>query len=278
MMGKYVLIKKDGQTTKMDITPDFEAKIKEKRGHKCWENCENATVLCCQKIADDVKSPIDKYDFITDGYQIFDEDGKMLCLHIDECENYKKAKPVKLSAEEQRRIKLIREDLRKAFFGTDDLKEAYTTQFAQMRDGRISGVRGKTLADFLINAVRDALIERKEKNIFNLIDEELENVRLSVNKSLAYYTGEKEYFKSGNLLKANIIMLAVNSVLNDLNFKKIEDITLDKVDSFIRKVNNYLDAYTDRHEMFNSLDTIEMVYNKSKEIVDEETYGTSIKK
>lgn len=113
--------------------------------HLCWENCENASVLKCQKIYDKVKKEIGEYNFITDGYQTFDTTGKMDRFIITRCKNYRMVKPKKLTAEDIKRIKMAKDGLRMAYFGADSLREAYEIQSELEEKGLIKNIRGKEL-------------------------------------------------------------------------------------------------------------------------------------
>lgn len=62
----------------------------ERQNHLCW-NCKNATAIDCDKVADCFKNTIDLYDFIDEGYQIYE--GKSLDRFIvTKCKKYKKSK------------------------------------------------------------------------------------------------------------------------------------------------------------------------------------------
>ena len=96
----------------------FEAKQK----HLCWENCVNASPDLCPKVTDIVKKRIDEYDFITHGFQIFDEKGRMDKFIVTECENYKKTYITeKIDAARTRKLK---ESLMLTYYDTDNIREA----------------------------------------------------------------------------------------------------------------------------------------------------------
>ena len=60
--------------------------------HLCWQNCVNATCDNCPKIRDIKKKNIEKYDFITDGYQIYDKKGELQIFTVTNCKKYIKSK------------------------------------------------------------------------------------------------------------------------------------------------------------------------------------------
>lgn len=60
--------------------------------HLCWDNCQNAYVSKCPKIADYPMKDINCYPFITNGYQIITDDHQEEKLVVTECSLYQKAK------------------------------------------------------------------------------------------------------------------------------------------------------------------------------------------
>lgn len=60
----------------------------ERQEHLCWHSCVNSYPLQCRKVFDGVKRNIDEYDFITDGYQIFDKNGEVEHFVVTGCTNY----------------------------------------------------------------------------------------------------------------------------------------------------------------------------------------------
>ena len=71
------------------------------QNHLCWNDCANAFSTKCPKITDRYKKTIENYGFITDGYQIYNEEGELTCFCVTGCNNYKKEKrkPLKNSKE-----------------------------------------------------------------------------------------------------------------------------------------------------------------------------------
>ena len=57
--------------------------------HLCWNNCLNATPNNCPKIKNERKRTINNYEFITDGYQIINDD-KLIKFVVSKCKKYKK--------------------------------------------------------------------------------------------------------------------------------------------------------------------------------------------
>ena len=55
--------------------------------HKCGK-CANCLGSMCDKVHDEIKKRIDRYPFILDGYQIFDNEGKVDKFIVNECKNF----------------------------------------------------------------------------------------------------------------------------------------------------------------------------------------------
>lgn len=60
--------------------------------HICWSPCVNAEPTNCEKVSDfwDQKKTIDKYPFITEGFQLF-KDGKLDKFYVISCKNHVKS-------------------------------------------------------------------------------------------------------------------------------------------------------------------------------------------
>ena len=104
--------------------------------HLCWLNCENATVKKCPKIADRSKKRIDRYDFITDGYQIISENGVDTFV-VTKCTNYLEEIPKKLTKEDIIRLKKVREDIYMNYFNAASTKEAKSIEKHLVKTGQI---------------------------------------------------------------------------------------------------------------------------------------------
>lgn len=113
------------------------------RKHLCWENCKNCSPKICPKINDEVKQKIDKYDFITDGYQILNKDGKIDTFVVTNCKNYIYKKERVLTPEEKRNAIKIKEGLEIMFFDATNLKEARKTEEEWIKNKQLFKNRGK---------------------------------------------------------------------------------------------------------------------------------------
>ncbi len=88
--------------------------------------CDCAYADKCQKIADYKEKDIQKYDFITDGYQINDEDGLLEEFTIINCQNFEKdhlRRKVK-TKEELKALRELKNNLKIIYFDACDIKEA----------------------------------------------------------------------------------------------------------------------------------------------------------
>ena len=122
--------------------------------HLCWQSCKNAYALKCPKIGDYIKEEIRKYDFITDGYQIFTKSGNVDTFVVSGCLNYEKEEKRELTNEEKNRARRARESLRMAYFDAETLDEAYIIQSDLEQRGAIHSIRGKRLCLERINQMK----------------------------------------------------------------------------------------------------------------------------
>ena len=105
-MEYYKIEKKDGITTKKECNKPIPMGIgnNKKNRHLCWNNCTNGYADKCEKVYDERKKIISKYDFIKSGYQIIDEYNSIKSFVVTECDNYEEKKQEKLSMDEVNRI------------------------------------------------------------------------------------------------------------------------------------------------------------------------------
>ena len=92
-MGKLLLIiKKDGKISTIDDKEQIGEYLKEHKKdiHLCWENCRNAYCSKCEKIENLPKKTIDEYEFISDGFQLYNlsSEDTMRIFVVAECSNY----------------------------------------------------------------------------------------------------------------------------------------------------------------------------------------------
>ena len=117
LMG-VMLEKKDGVTRTLEMSEEKGKELRESEDHLCWtcSNYEN-----CDKVKDEHKKTIDKYDFITDGVQLIDESGNVDTFFVEGCNTYIRDKAnVRPGIEGiQKRQKLMNH-----YFGTEDVKDA----------------------------------------------------------------------------------------------------------------------------------------------------------
>lgn len=93
--------------------------------HLCW-SCQNGCPNNCSKVRDIRKKSLEKYSFITSGYQIIEDDGKLRKMYVTACDNYvfqENREPD--TREEIRRIKEAREKLHLLYYGVDTMEEVY---------------------------------------------------------------------------------------------------------------------------------------------------------
>ena len=157
-MKDVILVKENGKVKIIKNTKGAVASLKLPNRHMCWEYCENASANKCEKIKDLPKKYINEYPFISDGYQVIDNNGNVASFTVSSCNNYQKVKEREKTAEEKARIRKIKEGLRIAYFETLTLDEAYLKQAELYARGEIKNIRGKKPNDKEI-----ALIKRRIK-------------------------------------------------------------------------------------------------------------------
>ena len=144
MENKY--LKKENGITKLELgKPDILDKLaQEKENYHLCFSCSLNCVVNCRKVLDKKKQIISNYDFITGGYQVFNDEDEIDRFVVTDCDNYvpevKKGKPTK---EEAKRIKKAREDLKMLYFGTNTYEEACIKQIEMINHQEAMALRKK---------------------------------------------------------------------------------------------------------------------------------------
>ena len=134
-----ILKKENGVVKEVEATKENIKDIRQigkkddPRIHLCWENCANALAGKCEKVTEREKHSISDYDFITDGIQLFDDNGELDTFIVTKCNNYVKTNQKKKNQEEIQRLKRLREGLRTSYFDTETVEEAYLLQDELLR-------------------------------------------------------------------------------------------------------------------------------------------------
>ena len=127
-MENTMLKKENGVITSTQINNEEKERIQNADvKHLCWEGCANAYVSKCQKIADIIKMELNKYEFITDGYEIINDKGQVETLIVTKCNNYVDEKEARKKLPAANKIKL-RNALMMAYFGETSIDDAYALQ------------------------------------------------------------------------------------------------------------------------------------------------------
>ena len=127
-MEKTIFKKENGQVRIIATSPEVEKDLVEIK-NPCFE-CKKGYTNKCLKMADEIKRPIGEYEFITDGYQVLDENGVSDSLVISKCANFE-IEPVRRRATTKAEIaelKRAKESLLIYYYGGADVKEALQTQ------------------------------------------------------------------------------------------------------------------------------------------------------
>ncbi|MBQ6546869.1 MAG: hypothetical protein IJL74_02595 [Bacilli bacterium] len=112
------------------------AKAEERECHLCG-NCHNVQPSKCSKVADIYKKNIADYDFITDGYQSFDEFGDCDVLVVEKCNNYVPMAEQKRSKKALLEVKKLREQLACSYFDAPTPEDAYLLQVELYERGHL---------------------------------------------------------------------------------------------------------------------------------------------
>ncbi|MBQ6497629.1 MAG: hypothetical protein IJI58_02815 [Bacilli bacterium] len=174
---KYILIKKEGRVVLKHIEPSIIKASEDEKLHLCAKNCEKFGVFTCPKIGDRHKKTIDKYDFITDGYQIYDDKKQLEEFKITGCTSYKKSKPTELTPEEKDRIKATRKIIMSTYFGTGTVEEARVQQYLGMIRGNLINAEEKVASD---NVLLNSILAQPDAEI--LLEEVVEYKRKEISK------------------------------------------------------------------------------------------------
>lgn len=143
-MKNVMLEKKSGKIKNLKVTKELLERFENSRGvektHLCVD-CQNCIPSKCVKVNNRIKKTLDDYDFITDGLQNFEDDGKVYGFLVTGCKNFKKDEQKQLTKEEKRRAKKIRRSLRLDYFESGSLNEAILTQ-AELQEKGLLEVNG----------------------------------------------------------------------------------------------------------------------------------------
>ena len=130
-MEKTILKKEDG---KVRLVTNLDLKtIKEMPRINC-SLCKNGYANKCPKVADIGNKDITKYNFITDGYQINDENGDWEDLIVTECSNYDRDS----RTQDPVRREYLCDSLKILVFDGIDVKEATRTQRDLFNRGQLT--------------------------------------------------------------------------------------------------------------------------------------------
>lgn len=135
-MERVIIKKENGEVRIIDANINLIHSIKVDYTNPCIE-CKKGNTIDCPKVADGDNKSIEKYAFITDGYQINSSDGKLENLVVHKCSNYEKqeTKPKAKTKEEIQKLKALKESLKMMYFDAYDIDEANRKQEYLMSRG-----------------------------------------------------------------------------------------------------------------------------------------------
>ena len=123
-MRNIILEKVNGEVIQLPKTKEVVYGLHDgsKIGHLCFD-CVNGCASKCVKVADYSKKPITAYDFIINGYQIYNNRGMMTEFVVTNCQNFKYDAPSIKSKKDKMEAEKIRNDFRLAYYGASDVQE-----------------------------------------------------------------------------------------------------------------------------------------------------------
>lgn len=104
--------------------------------HLCGK-CHNVQPSMCAKVADVHKKCLANYDFITDGYQSFDELGESDVFVVEKCENFVPMSDFGKSKKKLNEYKKLKGQLACGYFDTCTPDEAYLLQVELFERGHL---------------------------------------------------------------------------------------------------------------------------------------------
>lgn len=123
-MKNIILEKENGRVIDLPKTEEviYELHNGSKLRHLCFD-CVSGCASKCQKVADYRKKPITAYDFIINGYQVFDNRGNIQEFTVTKCKNYEYDAPKHLTPKGRVEAKKVKDAFHMAYFGANDLQE-----------------------------------------------------------------------------------------------------------------------------------------------------------
>ena len=110
--------------------------------HMCWENCANALPGKCPKISDRLFiKTLEDFPFITDGYQVFSENGEVERFVVNSCDNFKLEIPKKRISSKE--LNLARANILMHYFDATTPEEAMQTYADLLNRGELVNPRGR---------------------------------------------------------------------------------------------------------------------------------------
>ena len=126
-MKSVVFKKENGEVRIINADEESVRKISSDYTNPCSE-CIKGYANKCPKMTYGHKKNIANYDFITDGYQVNNENGEFENLVVCKCENFEKDKPRNKSLEELKKMKKLAESIKIFYFSAVDVEEANKIQ------------------------------------------------------------------------------------------------------------------------------------------------------
>ena len=118
---------------------NYEITINEIQNRDCHlcGRCHNAEPSKCAKVADVHKKDIADYEFITNGYQVFDDFGKSNIFVVKSCKNFVPMADAHQTKKQAAKLRRLRGQIACGYFETCTPDEAYLLQVELFERGHL---------------------------------------------------------------------------------------------------------------------------------------------
>ena len=154
-MENNYFVKRAGVISIDHVEPAYD-KSKCKNPHLCAK-CHNAEPNMCSKIADEHKKDLIDYDFITEGYQTFDESGESDVLVVEKCKNFVPMKNYGKPKKQLAAYKKLKGQLACGYFDVATPDEAYLLQVELFERGHLNINKDYLPSEKTLNAIRQRI-------------------------------------------------------------------------------------------------------------------------
>ena len=151
-MENNYFVKKDGVIS-INKVKMVNGESRNSNCHLCAK-CHNAQPSMCVKVADEHKKDLIDYDFITEGYQSFNEFGDSDVLVVEKCKNFVPMSDYGKQKKQLAEYKKLKGQIACGYFGTTTPEEAYLLQVELFNRGHLHINKGYLPDEKTLKAIR----------------------------------------------------------------------------------------------------------------------------